>query len=248
MTIATESGHWYAKDGSPVYTVKAKDGSDRATTLRDARKLDLVPSVTSIARILAKPALDDWKAKQVLLAALTLQRLPDEPDEAFCARVMLDSREQAKKAAERGSELHGAIEKAILGHPIPDDWGTHVAANFTACRNNGLDLSTGKPEHSFSHPDGFGGKLDWHSESAIVDFKSKQSIEDEKKLAYDEHAMQLAAYRYGLGLHAADCYNVFIGVEDCKVVVHKWDESDLQTGLGVFKHALAIWKLQRGIQ
>ena len=40
---SAESVHWYKQDGGPQYTVKAKDGSDRPTTLRDARKMDLVP-------------------------------------------------------------------------------------------------------------------------------------------------------------------------------------------------------------
>ena len=40
---SAESVHWYQQDGSPQYTVKAKDGSDRPTTLRDARKMNLVP-------------------------------------------------------------------------------------------------------------------------------------------------------------------------------------------------------------
>ena len=48
---AAESVHWYRGDnGQPQYTVKAKDGSDRPTTLRDARKLNLVPSVTTVMK------------------------------------------------------------------------------------------------------------------------------------------------------------------------------------------------------
>ena len=63
------SGHWYSKDGSPRYTIEGKTGV-RATTLRDARKHDLVPSVTTILNLLAKPGLDNWKQEQVLLSAL----------------------------------------------------------------------------------------------------------------------------------------------------------------------------------
>ena len=41
---ASEGTHWYrAEDGAPQYTVKAKNGSDRPTTLGDARKMNLVP-------------------------------------------------------------------------------------------------------------------------------------------------------------------------------------------------------------
>ena len=71
---SAESVHWYQHNGAPQYTVKAKDGSDRPTTLRDARKLNLVPSVTTILKIAAKPGLEAWKLNQMLLAALTLPK------------------------------------------------------------------------------------------------------------------------------------------------------------------------------
>src|SRR5216117_4037187 len=72
--LASEQGHWYARDGSPVYQVEAKKGGMRTTTIRDAFKLDLVPSVTAILNIAAKPGLEIWKANQVLDSALTLDR------------------------------------------------------------------------------------------------------------------------------------------------------------------------------
>ena len=85
---SAESVHWYGKDGSPQYTVKAKDGSDRPTTLRDARKLDLVPSVTTILKVAAKPGLEAWKLEQMLLSALTLPRTQNEPEKDFIARIV----------------------------------------------------------------------------------------------------------------------------------------------------------------
>ena len=45
---ASESSHWYTREGAPKYTVEAKNGNPRNTTLADARKLNLVPSVTTI--------------------------------------------------------------------------------------------------------------------------------------------------------------------------------------------------------
>ena len=65
-TRASESNHWYTRDGEPMYTVEAAKGGQRATTLRDARKLSLVPSVTTILNVAAKPALNQWLQRQVL--------------------------------------------------------------------------------------------------------------------------------------------------------------------------------------
>ena len=48
---AAESGHWYTRQGEPMYTVIGKTtGRPRNTTLKDARELNLVPSVTTIDR------------------------------------------------------------------------------------------------------------------------------------------------------------------------------------------------------
>ena len=108
---AAESVHWYKQDGGPQYTVKAKDGSDRPTTLRDARKMDLVPSVSTVLKIAAKPGLEQWKLEQMLLAALTLPKAPDEPEKAYIARIVADSKETGKQAAEAGTRIHDEVHQ-----------------------------------------------------------------------------------------------------------------------------------------
>jgi hypothetical protein len=35
---ASESNHWYTRDGIPQYTIVGKNGKERNTTLRDARE------------------------------------------------------------------------------------------------------------------------------------------------------------------------------------------------------------------
>ncbi len=77
----SESGHWYAADGSPTYKIIGKNGKERNTTVRDARELGLKPSVTTILGIIGKPGLNTWLQQQVLLAALTLPRIAGETEE-----------------------------------------------------------------------------------------------------------------------------------------------------------------------
>jgi hypothetical protein len=103
--FATQAGHWYALNGEPRYTIKGANGRERNTTLADARKLQLVPSVTTIIRMAAAPALEKWKRDQVLLAALTLPRRDGEPEADWLRRVEQDSQEQGKQAAERGTAI-----------------------------------------------------------------------------------------------------------------------------------------------
>ena len=90
-----ESGHWYTRTGAPMYTVKANNGQQRNTTLRDARKYDLVPSVTTILNVAAKPGLEAWKQQQILLAALTLPKAENESIDAYAERVLEDSKKQS---------------------------------------------------------------------------------------------------------------------------------------------------------
>src|SRR6056300_705776 len=100
MKTATESGHWYEKDGTPAYKVPmAKDPNKmRNTTLRDAKKLGLLPSVTTIIKEAAKPGLTNWIINQNIMAALTVPRIAGESDEDFIKRITSDATEQAKQA------------------------------------------------------------------------------------------------------------------------------------------------------
>src|SRR3990167_10315863 len=120
--IASDAGHWYTQSGEPMYTIIGKNGNERATTLRDARAFNLLPSVTSILSMLPKPALINWKMKNVLMSALTLPRLPDEADDAYIARIMADADEQARIARGKGTAIHGAIERFICGQSIEAEY------------------------------------------------------------------------------------------------------------------------------
>ena len=157
--IATQGGHWYAPDGKPSYTVTGANGKERPATLRDARKLGLVPSVTKIIGLLDKPGLNQWREEQVIMSALTLPRHEGEYDAEFIARVKFDSRERTKKAAERGTDLHTDIERAIQGKPHGHE--QHVKALVEEMAKYGIDFYAGNAEKSFAHHLGFGGKVDF---------------------------------------------------------------------------------------
>lgn len=85
-----DNAHWYKRDGEPLHSVLSGRGEPRPTTLRDARKLGLLPSVTNILGVINKPELVEWKMTQAVLAALTLPRLEGEGEDAFARRVVDD--------------------------------------------------------------------------------------------------------------------------------------------------------------
>ena len=84
--FTAESGHWYTREGEPMYTIIGANGKERNTTLRDAKKEGLVPSVTTILSMIAKPSLENWKIDQALNSALTLDREEGESFQSFTYR------------------------------------------------------------------------------------------------------------------------------------------------------------------
>src|SRR5512143_1596429 len=129
-THVAESSHWFdAKDGEPVYQVPnvSKPGEFRPTNLRDAKRLGLVPSVTTILSILAKPQLERWKQQQVLLASLTMPRPEGITEEQWIDAILDDDREQSVKAMDTGTKIHAAIQGAYEGELWPAEYQEHCS-------------------------------------------------------------------------------------------------------------------------
>lgn len=240
-----ETGHWYTRTGKSAYQVKAKSGSMRGTTLADARKLDLLPSVTTVLNVVAKDALTKWKVSQAVMSALTMTRNPGESDDDFIARIVHDSREQAKAAAEEGDRIHDACEQAMKGRPYDSSYTLHVEAAQAELDRLFPEIGDWIAEASFAHELGYGGKVDLHSPSSgiVVDYKSKDGdFSNNKKLDYDQN-IQLAAYQRGLILPANVCANIFVSrTHPGKVSSHLWKLPSIAHGWEQFEAALRLWK------
>lgn len=239
---AKTSEHWYTRSGEPMYTVRGQTG-ERATTLRDARSRNLVPSVTTILNVANKPALIVWMQRQVLLSALTLTRQDGETDESFIDRVMSDSRELGKAAADAGTDIHNSIEDFWVGRPLSKHF-EHVKATNDLLRET-FGEQEWIAERSFGHELGFGGKVDLHCPTAVVDIKTKEFAPGDKVDGYDEHLMQLAAYRIGLGIPEAKCANLFVSrTHPGTVFLKEWTEQEVQKGWNMFLCLLEFWQLK----
>lgn len=238
------SEHWYDRRGNPAYQTNGRD-----TTLRDARKLSLVPSVTTVTACIDKPALTNWLIDQAILASLTLPRIDGESDEAWLARIKVDGRAQAKTAAEEGSRIHDAIEKSFM-RLAPDtiltdgNYVEHVRATRAEISRLFPDVTDWISEKSFAHPLGYGGKVDLHSPSTgiVVDFKTRDGdFSDGKRLAWDQN-WQLAAYQNGLELPRTQCANIFVSrTHPGMVASHIWDETEIESGWQTFLCAFNLW-------
>lgn len=244
MSVATDGGHWYGLDGSPQYTIVGKNGQERGTTLRDARVLKLLPSVTTITKCAAAPGLVNWMVDQAILSALTLPRRADEPEVDWIRRVKQDSKETARKAADKGSEIHGAIERHFQGMAPSEDMHPHVKATVGALETH-FGPQEWDSERSFAHPLGFGGKCDLHSKASriVVDFKGKEFSDPSECKQYDEHLMQGAAYLKGFGLEGGRFANIFVSRNRPGVVaVVEAGAEEIERGWQMFLALLTYWQ------
>ena len=112
--FTSESGHWYAQDGEPMYTLIGANGKERNTTLRDAKSLGLVPSVTTIIGMIAKPSLENWKISQAIRATELNPKSDDESIEVYINRCKQEARKVGLDAAKQGTKIHAQIERTLL--------------------------------------------------------------------------------------------------------------------------------------
>lgn len=241
-------GHWYNKDGHPIYTIKRTDGKgERDTTLRDARKLHLVPSVTTINASIANEYLNTWKNNQLLECAKLSPFKSNYDEQKWKNMILKCSSAKGQEAAKEGTRVHDILEQIFLKTNTIESLSEKDVKIVTAVLDSVggiIDVNSWFTEHSFQRG-GVGGKIDLHhkiGKGAVLDFKTKAVDEFKKLPLYDSYAMQLAIYRWGLKLEQADCYNLFISTTNPGLVqLHKWTEEELMRGHRMFFYLLDFW-------
>jgi len=240
--MGKESNHWYDKTGKAAYTTLDSKGKERSTNLRDARKHGYVPSVTTILGVAAKPSLENWKVNQAISSALVLDKKENETDTEFLYRCKEHSRNIGKEAAEKGTIIHAMIEQGFEGGKE-----TTPYAKIKEYLDKKFPNEKWTSEKSFCAKEGYGGKIDLHSESGIfVDFKTKDNLSGKEgaRLVFDEHGMQLSAYANGCGFDSPERVSIFVDREDTGLIVpYKWDKDTHPRHLAMFKSLLTYWKL-----
>lgn len=240
--------HWYHADGTAQHTVIGKNGKERATTLRDARKLNLFPSVTGIIGIIGKPGLEFHKIREGILAAITLPRLPGEGDDAYAVRAYEDSKAQFVKAGEFGSRIHAAIEAYNLdSSDVPTNELLPWLEEYANWRFQNIDRILSAEERIVNLEHGYAGTFDLLAEHktyglVLVDFKT-QNVKKDKPAFYDTWCWQLAAYRQAKKIKCG-CLSLVIDSNKPGAPVERlWTEEELVTGWEIFRRANEIWQL-----
>jgi hypothetical protein len=264
LVSSEKQSHWYTKEGEPCHTIIGKTtGQPRNVTVKDARELGLLPSVTTIMNVLARPELEAWKQEQCILSALTLPRIDGESDDAFAKRVVIDSGETGKQAAIKGSNVHDYIEALISKS---DTEGLAVELNVKeACHTWVNDHITNKctiVKSEFRTADieaGYAGCIDLYHVDAdgiatLIDFKT-QSFKGKKPTFYDTYLYQLCAYKQLLeakGLPVHNIVNVVIQIdakhdEDVQIVSKVYNVKEIHKGTNIFNLLKALFKTIKDI-
>jgi hypothetical protein len=246
-----KSSHWYRIDGTPCHTVnKANGDGERSTTLADARKLGLIPSVTTILGVMSKEALTTWKVNQAILAAIKSPKTAEESEDYYCKRIADASMEQVAEAADLGSDIHHAMENWLMDREAPAahlkpyvdpviQWFADKKIRIADCEKTIVDSRNG-----------YAGTADvlfrfGKNGRGVLDFKTRKTKEGKKVEPYDGQAMQLAAYaaaEYGVQ-HLDDVLiaNIYISTTEpgrIEVIKHE----DVFSHYLAFLNCCALWR------
>lgn len=257
MQLFTSSGsaHWYQKDGTPCHSVpyadKKRAGEFRSTTLTDARKMDLLPSVTTILGVIEKPQLDDWKQTQAVMSALTLPIKEGEIADEYAKRVVADAQTQVGDAALRGTKVHAAIEHFLVFGEIRVD--ESVRAIFEPfidwAKKNILDVEFSE---KVMIGNGYAGTCDLKAEIAgfgwsFADFKTRKPYNG-KFRGYITDDLQLSAYQKAdlSSRLAPQRLSIFINHEEAgDPVVRPWPIDKNDASFAAFDAAKSLWQYDK---
>jgi len=245
-----ESGEIIPRHFVPMTT---KDGL-RPTRISDVKKAanegkTWVPSVTTILDVLDKRALTNWKIDQHLSIAYKNPDLSTDNERGYIDEIKRLTELQMDKAPAAGSNFHTDMQNFITGNKIS-------SPRFNLCKKvyRGISDKTGNEpvlmwltEQNFISDMGYGGQIDLTLPDWVIDYKTKQKADKFKpgKMVYDEHWMQLAAYREAVKPKGRAA-NIFVCLKDGQVEFVEHTEEQLQRGWKMFHHAKELWYLQNG--
>ena len=257
----TDSGHWYYRSGEPAHQLPTKKDPSQLknTTLGDAKKLGLVPSVTTILKAVANFNLSSWRERTLLSTAYENKGV-NLPLDQWSAMVKESAFAQVGQAADEGTQYHLVIESIVNNVDLPDYELTIPVEFFTGFSSwwHGMKLETYQTEVSFAHHDGFGGRMDFvgydeHGRDVFVDWKTQDTKHGKPAGFYrDSYPVQLAAYMEGYRDKVAKNMEFVYNPRLISVVISRsepgriehveWPEDNHKAYLDAFYNILGWWK------
>jgi hypothetical protein len=256
------SEHYYTLDGVPSHTVpnKSKPGESRPTTVTDAKKLGLLPSVSAFLKVKNEAGLENWKTDQIIEACHSFPPNGAALD-VYSAQVKEKAFAQVGAAADLGTEIHAALEAFYRDGSVPESANMADLVIAVDDKVHELNIEVDHAEKVLVNPAyGYAGTTDImfsreDGTRGILDFKSKRTKPGKRLFSPDSHPMQIAAYwqaAYGKELDFevppyACGYNVYISTTELgRVEVVHHDDRALREAWAAFKACLVLYRYTTG--
>lgn len=244
------NAHWYDKNGAAQHD----------STLLDARKQLLYPSVTTIDKdIFKNDFLDKWKMNELAKAAASTFRQLHESEEDYANRIYEISLTKGREASDFGKEVHDAIEgypQLPLNtelHPWIDRFGRWYDANVEEVLH--------RERVVLDHDLGVAGRCDFIGRAKgrviIPDWKTQGVKKDDKgrkkPVFYPSWPRQLAFYAVAYAKETSmfpeipRCISVVIDSnEPDDPFVKEWTDGEIKSAYEDFVVGAWMWFKGRG--
>lgn len=254
-----EGNHWYTVDGMAAHTQPTKKGAKnpfRPTTIKDAKEQKLLPSVSSILKVVANPALDRWKMMKVAEACYKQPPIGDESLDDYTRTILDKAFDEASNAADLGTRIHANIEAQLTDKPFPHTEAEALEPALAALdkvKGMGLNVKASE-ERVVCKRHGFAGTCDllFNTDDGIfgaLDFKTTKTKADEPITTRFGQPAQIAAYlaaywNGGRGVIEDNVgYNLYVSTTEIgRVDIVQYNHTTLQSEFDMFLHACAIWR------
>ena len=250
LVTVESSGHWYDAEGRSAHVILGKNGKERNTTVADARKMGLLPSVTSVQGILHKEQLVSWRIEQAIMSALTLPKEENETLETYARRVVKDSKESTTKAAEHGTKMHEQAENILMGRDTTTD---PILQPYIATFKKWAEENVEKTywcEKALVGA-GYAGRCDAYVKlrgvgDAIVDLKNRK-VNPKYEPFYDTDCAQIFAYLSASENPKAAGVSIVLASNDpSKIMTKVWDKDELYQAGIAFCAMQKVWAWVKG--
>lgn len=259
--MRSESGRWYDTTTKQcVLEIPAKKGGTKKPNIADAVKLGLVKSVTTVKSVLASPALEAWKTKQILLSALTMPRPSGMSDADFIDKIFDESDQIRDEAAAEGKDYHAAAERywkdgtlthedAAIANYLQclDMWKRDMVAQGWSCWNSEQAFVNMAPQGNplFAYAGTPDLVATCGKRLLVADYKTIADVSKWKGEPFDAWIMQLGAIFDALDpddIFEHHAVQIVVGRatgEWC--APHEYLASELSRGKRMFRLANALW-------
>jgi len=255
--MSSEACHFYTQEGEPAYKVKSADGKKMVkTTIVQARKKNLVPSVTTVMKIFAKDGVSEWLIN-IYLKCIQEKQITGCGMELYAFKELLKkyTEHERTKGRDEGTEIHRVVEEYLKGGKIAE-----ITDNIKH-QKIGMDVLAEIVKYSDkcmvfdcegSHCNqklGYGGAIDIRAlttdEFFIFDVKTTSEKQFDKlcKKPYTDWLTQLCAYE---GFFAQEHRKVSLIVcrDTGRVGSYEWsDEKENKNYWNKWRYALEIYKI-----